>query len=261
MNTSSTTKGGRSAWVVLGTLGLLALLTLVLLLAGLSLLTGSPEPPAVASDTPTEVPAQASPAPSAAATALPPLQFTTTVYTDSFDSAAASAFTDARTDSATFSFEQGGYAIEVAQQNFIVWSPFPGTYANASVSFDLAFVGEPTNVAAGLIFDYQDENNYYFFNISADGRYALDARRDGRWISLIEWTKWPAIKLDGSANHLRVETERGTIRMYLDDRLLDEAVDDTFNEGGMAFGVNTFDDLTAKVVFDNLVVRSAGRGE
>ena len=69
------------------------------------------------------------------------------------------------------------------------------------------------------------------------------------------WSAEPAIEGQGQLNRLRVETEGDRIRLYVNDKLLDEVSDDTFTEGSNALAVNTFDEGDAAFLFDNLVVR------
>jgi len=59
----------------------------------------------------------------------------------------------------------------------------------------------------------------------------------------------------GELNTLRVETSGDTIRLYVNDELLDELSDSTIANGKAALVVNTFDDPNVTVTFDNLVVR------
>jgi hypothetical protein len=72
---------------------------------------------------------------------------------------------------------------------------------------------------------------------------------------LIDWTDSPVIEGQGKLNRLRVETEGDRIRLFINDKLLDEVSDDTFTEGSIALAVSTFDEGDAAFLFDNLVVR------
>ena len=91
--------------------------------------------------------------------------------------------------------------------------------------------------------------------VTGDGRYGLDMYVDDELTPLIDWTEAPEINTSGESNHLRVETEGDTIRLFVNDQLLDEISDDTFTEGEMALAINTFDEGDATATFDNLVVR------
>jgi hypothetical protein len=173
---------------------------------------------------------------------------------DTFDDAARSGLKSGTAASATYAFQAGTYAMTVADPNYIAWSPVDGVYSDGSVSIDLAFADGPRATAAGLVFRYQNPENFYFFSLSGDGYYALDVRENGAWRSLLEWTKWPTITGDGTFNRVQVEMRGDNIRLYLDGKLLDQASDSTFSSGGLALAVNTYDTGGATVLFDNLRV-------
>jgi len=129
-----------------------------------------------------------------------------------------------------------------------------GDYGDASISVDASIDGPPAS-AAGLIFHYKDDKNFYIYSIDGEGRYELDVYKDDELIPLIEWTESSAINPVGESNTLRVETSGDRIRLYVNDKLLDEISDSTIANGKAALVVNTFDDPNVTVSFDNLVVQ------
>ena len=185
------------------------------------------------------------------------LSFDTVLLSDSFENPQMSSLGTGTSSSATYAFVDGAYQITVMKPQYIAWSPFSGSYRNVSVEVDILFDTTMNDTSAGLIFDYQNEKNFYFFSITADGHYALDLQHNGEWIALIDWTESPAIKAVGKSNRLRVEVLGDRIRLYVNDILLDEASDNTFNSGGMALAVNTFAKSDITVKFDNLLVKGS----
>ncbi len=177
-----------------------------------------------------------------------------TLYSDNFDSQQSSDFTAETNDSASYKFVDGAYLITVTKPKLLSWATMKGDYGDASISVDASIDG-PTASAAGLIFHYQDDKNFYIYSIDGEGRYELDVYKNDKPITLIEWTESSAIKPVGELNTLRVETSADTIRLYVNDRLLDEVSDSTIANGKAALVVNTFDDPNVTVKFDNLIVR------
>lgn len=177
------------------------------------------------------------------------------VFQDSFDNPRRSDFTEETTENATYRFEDDGtYAINLKTAKYIVWSPFGKSYDDAAVDVESTLTDGPSDSAAGLIFHYQDEDNFYLFSVSGDGHYGLDVYDKGELNTLIDWTAAETIKSRGEMNVLRVETRGDLIRLFVNDTLLDEISDDTITKGQMALAVNTFDEGDAIVKFDNLVV-------
>ena len=148
----------------------------------------------------------------------------------------------------------GAYQITVTKPKLLSWATMKGDYGDASISVD-ATINGPTASAAGLIFHYQDDKNFYIYSVDGEGRYELDVYKNDKPITLVDWTESSAIKPMGERNTLRVETSGDTIRLYANDKLLDEVSDSTIANGKAALVVNTFDEPNVTVKFDNLVVR------
>ena len=177
-----------------------------------------------------------------------------TLYSDNFDNEQSSDFTAETNESSVYKFVDGAYLITVNKPKLLSWATMKGDYGDASITVD-AIIDGPTASAAGLIFHYQDDKNFYIYSIDGEGRYELDVYKNDKPITLIDWTESSAIKPIGELNTLRVETNGDTIRLYVNDELLDEVSDSTIANGKAALVVNTFDDPNVTVKFDNLVIR------
>ena len=60
-------------------------------------------------------------------------------------------------------------------------------HGDAAISVDTSIDGPPAS-AAGLIFHYQDDKNFYIYSVDGEGRYELDVYKDDKPTTLIEWT-------------------------------------------------------------------------
>ena len=217
--------------------------------AGLSTAVSDPTLQAISSF-PTDAPlSDATPEPVAASSGSGAV-----LYKQTFDKA-GSDFDENDTENATYTFVDGSYSVSAKNPNLIVWQKIKGDYGNAAISLDTTIDG-PQESAAGLVFRYQDDKNFYLFTITGDGRYGLDMYKDDELTTLIDWTESSAINAAGELNNLRVETLGDTIRLFANDQLLDEISDGTFKRGKTAIALNTFDDPKLTVIFDNLEIRS-----
>jgi hypothetical protein len=176
------------------------------------------------------------------------------LYSDDFADQQSSSIATATDDSSVRAFVDGGYSITVKKPNLLSWSPLRGSYDDVATEVDTTIDG-PELSAAGLIFHFQDDNNFYMFRVAGDSSYKLDMYKDDEQKTLIDWTDEPLIKGPGEVNKLRVETKGDIIRLYVNGKLLDEISDGTFTRGKLALLTSTFDDPNVTVKFDNLVVR------
>ena len=106
--------------------------------------------------------------------------------------------------------------------------------------------------AVGLIFHYQDENNFYLYSITNDGFYALELLMNNQWITLIDWT--PSELIDPSNNLLSIATSGDRIHLYVNGSLLKTTRDDSFTVGSVGIGITSLDAVPATVNFDNLLI-------
>ena len=180
----------------------------------------------------------------------------TLLLADDFDDPAHSRLLVAENDVASYMFRAGAYVISVQQPQYVARSTIGGNYANCVIEIDAAFIGGPENSAAGIMFRYQDDDNFYLFRIANTGSYSLAVYRAGQQQMLLDWTASPAINGRGQPNRLRVENDGDRIRVYANGILLGEASDTSLRAGQIALAVSTFGQGGAIVQFDTLTVRS-----
>lgn len=126
----------------------------------------------------------------------------------------------------------------------------------------------PDNGAVGVLFYYQDENNYYKLELDANGDYDRNAANGaGSLFQLIQvkdgvekyLTQFPAKYTPGESFDLRVEVKDNEIQAYVDGmELFAYAIEDHAQTQGTV-GLFAWD--SAGVAFDNVTVVSLADGE
>ncbi|HEU5013214.1 MAG TPA: hypothetical protein VFT66_11820 [Roseiflexaceae bacterium] len=247
----------RTMRLLLGSVIVLSLVVVALLgVAGVLLARKQPPPVQVIVLTPTPQPAptRTPTATTVPDTPTPAFTFGAARLADSFDQPDRSHFRAGSNANAQYRFEGGAYTISITNPNYIAWSPARDTFTDGAIEADVTLRQGPSETAAGIVFRYQDAQNFYFFGISGDGYYMLAMLQNGKWTPMLDWTISPAIRGEGQRNRLRVEVAGSRFRVAVNGTLLDESRDATFNQGGIALAVNTFDHGNAIAVFDNVVV-------
>lgn len=171
---------------------------------------------------------------------------------DDFSSARTSDLNVSEDETSRSAYEDGAYHIEVKEPETLVWSLVGGPYTNFSIQADTEAVPGSDLAAAGLIFHYQDRENFYLFSVSNDGYYMLEILQDDVWSTLIDQTQVEAIS--AGRNTLRVETADDRIVLYVNGTLLEKTADNTFTSGDAGLAVSTFEDSTGAISFDNLLI-------
>ena len=102
---------------------------------------------------------------------------------------------------------------------------------------------------------YQDEDNHYDFDISADGYYEVQKWVDGNVICLIEPTYSSYIHQgQGVTNLIHIECIGTSLSLSVNGHLLWEGTDATFTGGDIALAANALAGTFTEVAFDNIIV-------
>jgi hypothetical protein len=158
-------------------------------------------------------------------------------------------------------YEAGEYFIELIEQtNWGGREVYPQqTFSDFAAEVQVRFETDVESVRGGLVWRYQDEPSYYYFNIRNTGRYALLKYLDGEWQTLIPATYSPHINTGIATNNLEVVAADDLISLYVNDQHLADFTDSSFSEGkiGLLAEVLAESPLTTRVFFDNLRVTTA----
>ncbi len=148
----------------------------------------------------------------------------------------------------------GALTLRVPESELFRWAALdaPQAFKDFYVQVDATEDAGPADAMLGIIFRYQDVDNFYAFLTSADGWYALLKYVDGEVSRPVEWTQTKALKTgEGAQNRLGVLANGRELSMYANDEELDRVQDRSFADGQIAVlaGTNTDGDLEAS--FDN----------
>jgi pSer/pThr/pTyr-binding forkhead associated (FHA) protein len=173
------------------------------------------------------------------------------VYEDDFSNP-SSGWDDAFDRYTTKQYGNNKYYIEVTTSNLVAWGLANRSVSDFRLDVDAAQETGPNNNGYGILFRFQDRDNYYRFDISGDGFFLLSKFHAGEWVTLVPWTASSAVNVGQSANRLTVEALGSQIRVYANDTLLAEVEDNTFSQGNFGFFASTFSDPNLTVSFDDI---------
>lgn len=171
---------------------------------------------------------------------------------ENFDQPTNSVVSSSDTQYTRYAFEEGAYVVEVKATERIAWAMVGGPYENIRITLDTRMESSDPIAAIGIIFNHQDDDNFYLYSISNDGYYMLEVLINDQWQILIDWT--PSSHINATNNRMSVATRDDRISLYVNDRLLEETRDATFRGGAVGIALTSFDEAPARVRFDNLVI-------
>jgi serine/threonine protein kinase len=158
--------------------------------------------------------------------------------------------------------QDNAYLFENRRVSRAVTSIVAGNYTDATFSIEAAL--QPESDAAsgyGIVFRYQDEDNYYVFAVDGLGRYSIWIRSEGVWRELREeeeeWTSNERIVPLGEANKLTVDVIGNRFLGYINSVLIVDVTDDTLSSGraGIYLATTNAEDALAAVKVTHFSVR------
>jgi hypothetical protein len=175
------------------------------------------------------------------------------VYDDDF-SDPSSGWDDAFDRYTTKQYGNNKYYVEITTSNLVAWGLANRKVADFRIQVDAAPEEGPNNNGYGILFRFQDRDNFYRFDISGDGFFLLSKFHNGEWVTLVPWTATSAVNVGHNTNRLAVEAVGSQIRVYANDDLLAEVEDDTLDEGNFGFFASTFSEPNLTVSFDDIIL-------
>lgn len=150
----------------------------------------------------------------------------------------------------------GIYKWSVITRNREGWAAIPSAEdeSNFYYAADVQQTKGPDDVQYGLAFRAVDEDNFYFFSITNEGQYLVQARFKGIWSRRIAPTSSSAIR-PGQVNRLAVIAEGSEFLFFINDTFVASLHDERFASGRPGVGVDVASSPeAAEFIFDNLEV-------
>jgi hypothetical protein len=162
-------------------------------------------------------------------------------------------------ENADYGIEGGVYWIEVKRENWIAWNTIGGVYGDFVIEFEVALVEGDRYNDAGLLFRFQDRDNYYELDINGEGSYAVGKEVDGEWVQIVEWTSSSFLQSLGAVNRVRLIAEGDQFEVIANGQTIDRFADGDYPSGDIAPVVTAYDDPPARATFDNIRIWDLGR--
>ncbi|MEX1020555.1 MAG: hypothetical protein WDZ49_12905 [Litorilinea sp.] len=156
-------------------------------------------------------------------------------------------------------FKNGRLYISVDVADTVAYSRGDTTVDDFYAEVDTYHIAGDESNQPGIVFRYQDEDNFYFFAIGNDGYYALLKLENNSWTNLVDWTESEDVNSgSGARNRVAVLTEGPDIVLLANDVVLAEVEDSTFTEGQIALTAGSYERAGVEIAFDNFALWRLG---
>jgi hypothetical protein len=163
-------------------------------------------------------------------------------------------------DPAYWSYSTDGYEQEVIGDELVVtvhessyntWRTVAVNSTNYYAEVEVT-MEEEAEVAAGIGFNYQDDDNFYLFLTDPDGYYSVWRLVDGEWETVLSWTPSALFQSGGGVtNLLGIHMDGDVVRLLVNRNVLAELTTLTIPTGGVALYVETYGATDAVTRFGN----------
>jgi len=152
-------------------------------------------------------------------------------------------------------FAYDGYRITIFEPGLIAWSSLDSLGTDVVIEAVAVQESGPVDGDYGIIFRYQDADNFYVFKVSESGHFSVSLLENNTWNLLVDWTTSDAIN-QGYPNQVAVAMKGDTFTFYINGEQVASMRDDTFEDGNFAIFGSTYDEGDLEVLYTELNVYS-----
>lgn len=156
----------------------------------------------------------------------------------------------------SYSYQADGYHIVVDEVNSALWAMTTAQYDYSSVSVETRPIRSDKDGYYGLICRAQDDRNFYYFVIRNNGEYTIGKYKNAEFGSLLSegWKRDDSIRAGPQLNRVRADCSKNTLRLYVNNVLLDEVADTDFSSGYSGLIAASLESRGFEVLFQNFLI-------
>jgi hypothetical protein len=153
-------------------------------------------------------------------------------------------------------YDSGGIRIFVSQPGAARLTVPRLSFGDVQIDVDTAKLGGPDDNNFGLLCRYQDELNFYFFEISSDGYYTIGKYKEGTMslIGMSQMQSHNAIHQGVAINHLRADCAGSKLVFYVNGARVAGVEDTDIKTGDVGLIAGALKTSGTDILFDNLSV-------
>jgi len=151
-------------------------------------------------------------------------------------------------------YDSGGYLIQVDASYQQIIAVAGQRFSEVVIEFDVTQLAGPDDAYFGALCRYQDEMNYYYLYVGADGYYSIGKISNGENVPLSSTDSSLATLTVQASYSLRAECTADVLALHANDVLLDQVTDGEFSSGEVGLLAGTLETPGAEIRFTNFSV-------
>jgi hypothetical protein len=154
-------------------------------------------------------------------------------------------------------YAEGEYRLGIRRPDYATWGTPEDLpqFTDFAIEVDARQVEGPLNNNLGLLVRHQGDDDFYWFQISSDGYYAVDMLQAGEWVSLVGWEPSSAVQQGvGVVNHLRLQCDGSRFDFYVNGTYVTTVSDASYATGSIGLAAGAYREPGVVIHFDNLRV-------
>lgn len=154
-------------------------------------------------------------------------------------------------------YNNDGYQIEVIEPNILAWATPGLSFEDSLIIVEATRRSGPADNAFGLICRYQDPDNFYFFLISSDGFAGIGRRLDGQRQLLSDEHMLPsdAILPGFEPNLILASCVGAQLELRVNGQFVAAVEDETWTTGDVGLIAGSYENGEVIIRFDNFSVQ------
>jgi hypothetical protein len=160
------------------------------------------------------------------------------------------------TKAGTAGYIDGAYHVVLNQPNVNVWSHPGKQLSTVRVEVSVMPASGPNANRMGLVCRLKDDENFYFFVVSADGYFGIGKVKAGQanLLNGSEMEQNNAILTGNQINRVRADCIGNVLSLYVNNLPVATVKDDEFTGGDVGILAGSFNQPGSDVYFDNFIV-------
>lgn len=175
------------------------------------------------------------------------------IFLDDFSNS-DSGWGDWNTENSISGYQNETFVIKVIKENYYAWGTAGVDESNVIISVDTNTLSTVGDGGYGVICRYVDSENFYGFEITEDGYYAIWKYIDGEYEFLFDWKRSELLNDPNLKHEIKVSCDGNELILSLDNTVLATVIDLSFISGDVGLIAGTFENEGFEISFDNYQV-------